>query len=1476
MASIIGLVMNVNETYAKSSITYTSNSVIDTQTIIHTHNGSTSVNGQCYRQWTWNSGHSSGAWWYTDSISNHDYTYLNCSKTTDGQDYGNCNGALNAGWNSKKSNGGHSWNTDPSGWSTCSKCGTSDGMGGGYAGDCPNNWQGGYTRHSHTTSCLRDIPHVHGGGCYATGNSGHGGGCPTHHCGVNSSGSSSCGYYSVNCGHNSDTVITVTITKKTYDKDTLSDGTTKIGEYILTLSDVANQSYSSAIDIIWDETSSDEIVITANGTHTFTVTYIDDAVEKTKKLSYTVTDFPEFTSLPTPSTANFVNAWSSTDITATANAINATRYALRRSDCDYPNVDAYQVSSVLNIEENGFYDIMIRDDENITVSQSFTVENIDKIEPVITKVDLDKYTYINYVRATVTGHDVDDTLNYTFGGNSIPRYATSGVAEFWYEYGGVASTHITTSTTTDSSDITATFTLNKNGVYTFYIKDKAGNVSTFDYTVSNIDIKEPKVTNVQVVNDTTIKTTITVEDDYKLGGYVYLGYSEANPFSTYTLYNILYGMSTRDSDNVYTVPSLISLGTGKTYTLSGADFNYTENGYYAYAFFDSTMQNINFHIVSVGEVEEYTLKQKDEDDYTVGWFDVIHEHQGNSGTQALCYKGVDQNIYNGYGTPQSGHKYALNCGLSDQIIGAIEMLKVIDMGQYKLQINKIQSTADHLELLSYSWSGTPNSLSQSWLPSATLLSGTTDIVTIQNFGVYSCVVGYKDTYTGKTYTTTIVFDCEDFDLESPQVTMVKRHYHEYENLAGAEFTPLRDASLVTPLNKTDIYGFEDNDVMITVDGNDINPYETEEEIEFYISDNMSLDRIECVETGKTYTLLESEKNYGAGLAGEVTAVISDKMLGLTKFDANGTYHFKLFDMLQNEFDFTVRISKVDDGSLKIASVTSTPSSETLAKEYVLKVSVSDSYSQCYYQFLRMWEDDNLDPHYEVYKDWSTESFCSITDNGYYAVKVVNSSFAKDVVNDETNPLKLYDKRFKKVWTFNGDYTNYKLTYSLCDTTAPVIKDLKIKANADMVIVTVVAKDDYSDSNKLKYTCDKAYKQKDNIFYITTNGYYTFAVTDECGNTSTKTVYIDLSEYGLKDYGIIKDIKYDYLGNTYKADGLTYTDSGVEVSLIYMDDVDSSLVLTKLDDNGKYANTLKYKFTENGTHTIYSRNTALENENMPEVLYKDKVAINTIDMVAPSVTIQVKDNKAYITAEDNGSGVGYINVLTTSINGSVDDKVDYSGSRKPVVTYVLPLEYNVIQTISIVDNVGNQSTEYSISTDGVLTGGFKDLFVVVFIDSNQKVLSEQILLKGANAVAPNVPIREGHTFERWSVDFTNVSNNLTVYPVYRNDVTKELDLTEVMLDKSWHIALLGHSFAYSTGGDSNVNTEDANSSSNTQFTIGASVEELSKINLSNYANTVNEIQRQFYAFSGLSLIVMILLIYVFNKLQERAMLKKERL
>lgn len=58
------------------------------------------------------------------------------------------------------------------------------------------------------------------------------------------------------------------------------------------------------------------------------------------------------------------------------------------------------------------------------------------------------------------------------------------------------------------------------------------------------------------------------------------------------------------------------------------------------------------------------------------------------------------------------------------------------------------------------------------------------------------------------------------------------------------------------------------------------------------------------------------------------------------------------------------------------------------------------------------------------------------------------------------------------------------------------------------------------------------------------------------------------------------------------------------------------------------------------------------------------------------------------------------------------------------------------------------------------------YIVKFYDADNNVIYEQKIPFGSNATAPTTPEKTGHTFEKWDSDFNNVKTNLDVKPIYK--------------------------------------------------------------------------------------------------------------
>lgn len=87
------------------------------------------------------------------------------------------------------------------------------------------------------------------------------------------------------------------------------------------------------------------------------------------------------------------------------------------------------------------------------------------------------------------------------------------------------------------------------------------------------------------------------------------------------------------------------------------------------------------------------------------------------------------------------------------------------------------------------------------------------------------------------------------------------------------------------------------------------------------------------------------------------------------------------------------------------------------------------------------------------------------------------------------------------------------------------------------------------------------------------------------------------------------------------------------------------------------------------------------------------------------------------------------------------------------------------------NIAENNVQFDIVSGAIKTPGQRptesqtNVFTVIFKDYDGRVLSNQTVEKGKNAIAPSSPSREGYAFAGWSVSFENVQNDLTVTATY---------------------------------------------------------------------------------------------------------------
>lgn len=180
------------------------------------------------------------------------------------------------------------------------------------------------------------------------------------------------------------------------------------------------------------------------------------------------------------------------------------------------------------VSANGTYTVWVRDKAGNITKKSVTIENIDKIAPVVTGLDFSSTSPCN-TSVTVTVNATDEL-------SGVSGYSFNGEA---YKEQFI-------------------FTASTNGTYTYSVKDKAGNITTGSYVIDYIDKELPVIHS--VTPDTTdmvnrdVIITVTAED------VVTNGYTKNKSIS------IAAEGLTRESDNVF-----VASANG-TYTIVVTDY----------------------------------------------------------------------------------------------------------------------------------------------------------------------------------------------------------------------------------------------------------------------------------------------------------------------------------------------------------------------------------------------------------------------------------------------------------------------------------------------------------------------------------------------------------------------------------------------------------------------------------------------------------------------------------------------------------------------------------------------------------------------------------------------------------------------------------------------------------------------------------------------------------------------------------------
>lgn len=111
------------------------------------------------------------------------------------------------------------------------------------------------------------------------------------------------------------------------------------------------------------------------------------------------------------------------------------------------------------------------------------------------------------------------------------------------------------------------------------------------------------------------------------------------------------------------------------------------------------------------------------------------------------------------------------------------------------------------------------------------------------------------------------------------------------------------------------------------------------------------------------------------------------------------------------------------------------------------------------------------------------------------------------------------------------------------------------------------------------------------------------------------------------------------------------------------------------------------------------------------------------------------------------------------------------------------------TAPILDNVvgytftGWDQDFSNVTTDMIVKPMYVELmFTVKFLNHNNDLLKEQLVKYGEEATQPELVSREGYLFKNWDKDFSNIKNDIIVKPIYEKTIEEEITYSITFKDK----------------------------------------------------------------------------------------------
>lgn len=252
--------------------------------------------------------------------------------------------------------------------------------------------------------------------------------------------------------------------------------------------------------------------------------------------------------------------------------------------------------------------------------------------------------------------------------------------------------------------------------------------------------------------------------------------------------------------------------------------------------------------------------------------------------------------------------------------------------------------------------------------------------------------------------------------------------------------------------------------------------------------------------------------------------------------------------------------------------------------------------------------------------------------------------------------------------------------------------------------------------------------------------------------------------------------------------LTFNFSAGNSQALTIEVKDSSPIITVKAENPSYGTVSVTDGVSLGNDTYKTSYKKTTIKAVPSTGYNFTGWYNADDrFISSNSTYTVNNNDGIVyTAKFEAvpSAVLTVNVNSTGgisdSSGSVTGVLpNYTYGDKVALTAVANSGYRFVSwTDSTTNKVLSTNLVYSfcITQNTKLTANFvkNTLFTVVFYNNAGQIISTQTVEKNGNAIPPTDPLVPDYTFTGWNKSYTNVTNNLKIYPVFKaNPITYKL-------------------------------------------------------------------------------------------------------